>query len=67
MKKGWRIVLVIFLILLLLGAAALLVGYLTGADVSRIYSVLDNRYHFEAWSSYFQQVYDAVLEAWASI
>lgn len=67
MKKGWRIVLVVFLIMILLGAAALLVGYLTGADVSRIYSVLDNRYHFDQWISYFQQVWDMAVQAWNSL
>ena len=67
MKKGWRIVLVIFLVMLLLGAAAILVGYLTGADVSRIYNVVDSRFHFDNWVAYFQQIWDMVKEAWASI
>ena len=67
MKKGWRILLIVFLVMVLLGTASLLVGYLTGADITRIYSVLDGRYHFDAWTAYFQQIYDMVLQTWASI
>ena len=67
MKKGWRIVLVLFLVLVLLGAAALLVGYLTGADVPRIYSVLDGRYHFDAWVAWFQQLWGIVVQAVTSV
>ncbi len=56
MKKGWRITLVVFLILVLLGAAALLVGYLTGADFSRLFSLL------KPWIDHLQDMWNWVVQ-----
>ncbi len=61
MKKGWRIVGVIVLVAVLLGAVAVGVGLMTGADSVRIYSVLDNRYHITMYYEYAQQVMDILL------
>ena len=61
MKKGWRIVGVIVLVAELLGAVAVGVGLMTGADSVRIYSVLDNRYHITMYYEYAQQVMDILL------
>ena len=44
MKKGWKIVAVIVLIVIILGAVCVGIGALTGASLSRIYSVIDYQY-----------------------
>lgn len=49
MKKAWKIILIIVLIALLLGAVSIGVGLLTGADFQRIYLTLDERYQLGAY------------------
>lgn len=41
MKKAWSVILAIVLVALLLGAVAIGVGYVTGADPARIFSTLE--------------------------
>ncbi len=60
MKKGWKIVLAICFAALMLGIILLGVGLLTGADLSRIFSTLDQRYHLTMYYEYFQEVYAAL-------
>ena len=36
MKKAWNVVLVIVFVIILLGATAIGVGYLTGADLEQV-------------------------------
>ena len=55
MKKAWRIIIVIVLVAILLGAVSVGVGFMTGADADRIISVLDSRYNVVAWFNYFTQ------------
>lgn len=64
MKKAWRFIIVIVLVAVLLGAVAVAVGYMTGAETNRIYSVLDARYNIDMWYRYIMDVlaqYEAVL------
>lgn len=61
MKKGWRVVIVIVLICLLLGGVCIGVGLMTGADMERIYSVLDARYHITEYYEYTLQVIDILM------
>ena len=61
MKKGWKIVVAIVLVAVLLGAVGIGVGLMTGADSVRIYSVLDNRYHITVYYEYAQQVLNILL------
>ena len=42
MKKGWKFVGILFVVVLLLGAVCLGVGFLTGADADRIFQVADS-------------------------
>ena len=42
MKKAWTVVLVIAFLAILLGAIAIGVGYLTGADLDQVYTTLEN-------------------------
>lgn len=64
MKKAWRIVIAVVLVLALLGAVSIGVGLMTGADMERIYSVLDSRYSITAWYEYFIQLMDVVRTTW---
>lgn len=45
MSKIWKIVGIIVLVVIILGAICVGVGLMTNADYSRIYSVLDAEYH----------------------
>ena len=67
MKKAWRIVTVIVMVALLLGAVCAGVGLMTGANGERIYSVLDNRYHittyYQLYSEYANDVLDLYTQA----
>lgn len=42
MKKAWSVVLVVVFIIVLLGAIAIGVGYITGADLEQVYGTLQN-------------------------
>ncbi len=67
MKKAGRIILIIVLVALLLGAVCVGVGLMTGADVMRVYSTLDDRYNIsayqEVYTQYFTETINAVTEA----
>lgn len=56
MKKGWKVVGIIVFVALLLGILFTAVGFMTGADTGRIYSVLDARYYLTEYIEYFSQV-----------
>jgi hypothetical protein len=60
MKSGWKVILVVVVIAILLGAICMGVGSMTGADFSRIWSTLDNRYHVEMYYQYFVEVWNMV-------
>ena len=68
MKKAGRVVLVIVLAAVLLGAVCVGVGLMPGADTARIYSALDNRYnigaYLENYTVWAEQVIGALTEAW---
>ena len=42
MKKIWRVILSVVLILILIGIIAVAVGFLTGADTARIYQTAES-------------------------
>lgn len=44
MKKGWKFIGLMFLIVLALGVICAVVGFLTGGDVSRIWQILDSKF-----------------------
>jgi hypothetical protein len=55
MSKGWRIIGAIVLVLVLLGAICIGVGFMTGGDVADIYSTLDKHYNLSGrWEQYSQ-------------
>ena len=49
MKKGWRVILGIVLVALIVGGICVGVGLLTGADSARITQNLDEHYHLNAY------------------
>ena len=60
MRKGWSVVIAIVMVTVLLGAICIGVGMFTGADMTRIYSALDNRYMIT-------QYYEWGIEALAAL
>jgi nucleoside recognition membrane protein YjiH len=62
-KKGWKIIMAIFLIVVVIGVVSIGVGMLTGAEYTRIYSVLDDQYHIDMWINYFSEVAAALQAA----
>jgi len=64
MKKAWQIVITIVLLVVLVGAVCAGVGIITGAQMSRIYSVLDGRYNLTIYYEYItEQLIPAFMEA----
>ena len=63
MSKGWRVVLTVVMVAVLLGAVCVGVGLVTGGEWDRIYSVLDARYHVDIYVQYAQQVVQAIWSA----
>ncbi|HIR86252.1 MAG TPA: hypothetical protein IAC00_03840 [Candidatus Limivicinus faecipullorum] len=62
MKSGWKIILLVVLIAILLGAVCMGVGMMTGADFTRIWSTLDDKYHVDMYYQYFMEVW-SLLQA----
>ena len=60
MKSGWKIILIVVVIAILLGAICIGVGAMTGADFSRIWATLDNRYHVNMYYQYFVEVWNTL-------
>lgn len=48
MKNGWRIIITVVLITILLGIVCIGVGLITGADMPRVYAVMDRQYNITA-------------------
>lgn len=49
MKNGWRVILTIVVVAILLGAICFGVGLLTGANPDRILQTLNQDYHLTNW------------------
>ena len=60
MKSGWKIILIVVVIAILLGAICIGVGAMTGADFTRIWATLDNRYHVHMYYQYFVEVWNTL-------
>ena len=60
MKKGWRVIIIIVLVAVLLGGVSLAVGFMTGAETTRIMDTLDARYNINMWIDWFSQVYEEI-------
>ena len=60
MKSGWKIILIVVVIAILLDAVCMGVGAMTGADFTRIWATLDNRYHVDMYYQYFIEVWNTL-------
>ena len=64
MKKMWRVILSIVLILILIGIVAVAVGFLTGADTARIYQTAENNAMIKQLLVYFDWLSEVVQTYW---
>ena len=72
MSKGWKIIGGVVLVLILLGAICIGVGFMTGGDVVEIYHSLDARYrlvdYWNAWSDWAMEslhnIWEGVRQLW---
>lgn len=60
MKKGWRVIIIIVLVAVLLGGVSLAVGFMTGAETTRIMDTLDARYNINMWIDWISQAYGEI-------
>jgi hypothetical protein len=56
MKKAWRIIIAIVLVAILLGSIGVGVGLITGGDINRVITTLDERYHPAVYYDYAVEV-----------
>ena len=65
MKKGWRIILTIVLVVLILGGVSFGVGLLTGGDIDRIILNLDEHYqvmtYINTYTSYVTNLFQKLI------
>ena len=66
MSRSWRVISLVVLIAILLGAVCVGVGLVTGGEWDRIYSSLDARYHIDMYIDYIGQVFTVLRDAWIS-
>lgn len=66
MSKGWRIIGALVLVMVLLGAICIGVGFMTGGDIVDIYSTLNVRYnivgHWEQYSRWALTTINNIVE-----
>lgn len=55
MKKGWQIIIAVVSIMILLGGICVGVGFITGAEFDRIFTVVDNRYNVTVYADWFRE------------
>ena len=60
MKRGWRVIIIIVLVAVLLGGVSLAVGFMTGAEPTRIMETLDARYNINMWIDWISQAYGEI-------
>lgn len=67
MRKMWRVILSIVLILILIGIIAVAVGFLTGADSARIYQTAENNNLINLIVRYSDWVVQVVRTYWTAV
>ena len=67
MKRAWQIIMTIVLVVILVGAVCAGVGIITGAEMSRVFSVMDNRYNLTIYYEYItEQLIPTIQQAYVS-
>ena len=64
MKKMWRVIFAIVLILILIGIVAVAVGFLTGADTARIYQTAEDHHMIKQIIAYSEWLVQVVQTYW---
>ena len=68
MSKGWRVIGTLVLVLVLLGAICIGVGFMTGGDVAGIYSTINARHHItEYWNQWSQWALTSLNNIWEGV
>lgn len=68
MSKGWKIIGGVVLVLVLLGAICIGVGFMTGGDVVDIYSTLNIRHNLDGrWEQWSQWALTSLNNIWAGV
>ena len=68
MSKGWRIIGALVLVMVLLGAICIGVGFMTGGDVVEVYSNLNTRYNLSGyWEQYSRWAVDSAKSIVAGV
>jgi len=64
MRKAWQIVMTVVLIVVLIGAVSVGVGLITGANMDRVFNVLDDHYNLTIYYEYITgELIPALLDA----
>ena len=63
MGKAWKTVGILVLIVIVLGAVLVGVGFMTGADMARIYSIVEDHYLLNATYEWIQTVISQLIPA----
>ncbi|MBQ3211149.1 MAG: hypothetical protein IJB09_06605 [Oscillospiraceae bacterium] len=64
MRRVWPIVMTVVLIVVLIGAVSVGVGLITGANMDRVFNVLDNQYNLTIYYEYITgELIPALLDA----
>lgn len=66
MRKMWRVILSIVLILILIGIVAVAVGFLTGADSARIFQTAENNNLINLIVRYYDWLVQVVRTYWTA-
>ncbi len=67
MKKMWRVILAIVLVMILLGIVGIAVGFLTGADTARLYQTAENNSLVTLIMRYYEWILQVVDTYWTAI
>lgn len=67
MRKMWRVIVSIVLILILIGIIAVTVGFLTGADSARIYQAAESNNLINLVVRYYEWAVQVVRTYWTAV
>lgn len=67
MKKMWRVILAIVLVMILLGIVGIAVGFLTGADTARLYQTAENSSLVTLIIRYYEWILQVADTYWTAI
>lgn len=66
MKKAWKVVAIIVAAAIVIGLLLVGIGLLTGSDLTRVWAVMDEKYHVEMYIDYAGEVVRAIIKPFVS-